>query len=672
MSNSAEATRSVLLVGQGGAGKTALAEALLARAGVDIHRGGIFDTDDEERARERSLGLATATLTWRDQRLALLDSPGGAEAIGDAFGAMPAADAALFVIDASVGLGPQHDELWEATGEAGLPRLAVFNQLDKAQARFQAHVDALREQVGKAIAPIHMPLGIGEDFGGVIDLLSRRAVRRVDGQRYEGEIPEEYVEQAERNREWLVEAIVENDDELLMRYLDGETPTYEELSALLASGVASGSFCPVMCASAEEGRGLKMLADALVDLVPSPVERPAGDLDAARVIEGPPAAYVAKTIADPYVGRISVLRVLAGELTPDGQLVVDRTGQTARLRGLVGLTGREQSSIERAAVGDVVGCTKLEDVVTGDVLYASGAPVSLEVPRPPRGHYRVVVRAAGGSEDDKLPGALARVAEEDPSLEISRDDSGRQLVLSSYGPEHVAVVAAKIKRTFGVDVETAPVPIAYRETVRGEGRGLGRHVKQSGGHGQYGIAELIVSPRPRGEGTEFSDEIVGGVIPRQFIPSVEKGVDEAMGRGVLGGYPVVDVKVRLVDGKHHSVDSSDVAFQTAGSLGFRAAAQDAGIVLLEPMAEVKVTVPEAQVGDAMGDLSARRGRIVGTESGGQGRSIVTAVVPESETANLVPELRALTSGAARVEMAPAGYGETPEHIAREVVAQQEE
>ncbi|MFO8074892.1 MAG: elongation factor G, partial [Egibacteraceae bacterium] len=654
------------------AGKTALAEALLARAGVEIPRGGILDTDDEERARGRSLGLATATMTWRDQRLALLDAPGGAEAIGDAYGAMPAADAALFVIDASVGLGPQHDELWEATGEGGLPRLAVLNQLDKAQARFQDRIDALREQVGKAIAPIHMPLGIGEDFGGVIDLLSRRAVRRVDGQRYEGEIPEEYVEQAERNREWLVEAIVENDDELLMRYLEGETPTYEELSAVLASGVASGSFCPVMCASAAEGRGLKMLADALVDLVPSLVEQPPGDLDADRVGSGPPAAYVAKTIADPYVGRISVLRVLAGELTPDSQLVVDRTGQTARLRGLVGLSGREQSSLERATAGDVVGCTKLEDVVTGDVLYAAGAPVSLEVPRPPRGHYRVVVRAAGGSEDDKLPGALARVAEEDPSLDISRDDSGRQLVLSTYGPEHVAVVAAKIKRTFGVEVETGPVPIAYRETVRGEGRGLGRHVKQSGGHGQYGIAELIVSPRPRGEGTEFSDEIVGGVIPRQFIPSVEKGVDEAMGKGVLGGYPVVDVKVRLVDGKHHSVDSSDVAFQTAGSLGFRAAAQDAGIVLLEPMTEVKVTVPESQVGDVMGDLSARRGRIVGTESGGQGRSIVTAVVPESETANLVPELRALTSGAARVEMAPAGYSDTPEHIAREVVAQQEE
>ncbi len=672
MSNSAEATRSVLLVGQGGAGKTALAEALLARGGVDIPRGGILDTDDEERARERSLGLATATMTWRDQRLALLDAPGGAEAIGDAYGAMPAADAALFVIDASVGLGPQHDELWAATGEAGLPRLAVFNQLDKAQARFQDHVDALREQVGKAIAPIHMPLGIGEDFGGVIDLLSRRAVRRVDGQRYEGEIPEEYVEQAERNREWLVEAIVENDDELLMRYLEGETPTYEELSSLLASGVASGSFCPVMCASAAEGRGLKMLADALIELVPSLTAQPPGDLDAARVADGPPAAYVAKTIADPYVGRISVLRVLAGELTADSQLVVDRTGQTARLRGLVGLTGREQSSLERATAGDVVGCTKLEDVVTGDVLYASGAPVRLDVPRPPHGHYRVVIRAAGGADDDKLPGALARVAEEDPSLEIGRDDSGRQLVLSSYGPEHVAVVAAKIKRTFGVNVETAPVPIAYRETVRREGRGLGRHVKQSGGHGQYGIAELIVAPRPRGEGMEFSDEIVGGVIPRQFIPSVEKGVEEAMGKGVLAGYPVVDVEVRLVDGKHHSVDSSDVAFQTAGSLGFRAAAEDAGIVLLEPMAEVRVTVPESQVGDAMGDLSARRGRIVGTESGGQGRSVVTAVVPESETANLVPELRALTSGAARVAMTPAGYSETPDHIAREVVARQQE
>lgn len=668
MTISAEATRSVLLVGQGGAGKTTLAEALLARAGVDVPRAGVLDTDEEERNRGRSLGLAVASFTTRDTRVALLDAPGGAEAIGDAFGAMPAADAALFVIDATVGPGPQHEELWDAATAAGLPRLAVLNGLDKPQATFQAHVDALRERVGKAIAPIHIPLGLGEDFNGVIDLLSRRSVQLIDGQRVEGDIPEEYTEQAEANREWLVEAIVEYDDDLLMRYLDGETPSYEELSRLLAQGVASGSFCPVLCASATEGRGLRMLSDAIVDLVPSIVAHPAGDVDAARVVDGPPAAYVAKTIADPFVGRISVLRVLAGELTPDAQLTVGRTGETARLRGLVALTGREQAGLSRAVAGEVVGCTKLDDVRTGDVLHAAGAPVEIAVPTPPPAHYRLVVRAAGGAEDDKLPGALARIAEEDPSLVLDRDDSGRLLVLASYGPEHVAVVAARLKRIFGVDVETAPVPIAYRETLRKEGKGLGRHVKQSGGHGQYGVAEVIAAPQPRGEGVAFSDEIVGGVIPRTFIPSVEKGVHEAIGRGVLAGYPVVDVQVRLVDGKHHSVDSSDMAFQTAGSLAFRAAAEDAGIVLLEPLMEVSVSVPEANVGDAMGDLSARRGRIVGTESGGQGRTVVTAVVPQSETANLVPELRALTSGTARVDMTPAGYSEAPEQTAREVVA----
>ena len=667
MGRTADRTRSILLLGHGGSGKTALAEALLDRAGVEIPRGGVFDTDPEERERECSLGLSVASFDWRDHRIALLDAPGRAESYGDAFAALPAADAALFVVDAATGLGPQHDELWEACDKIGVPRLVVLSQLDRAQAKYQDRIDALRGRTGKAIAAIHMPLGVGEEFEGVIDLMRMRAVRVVDGKRVEGDVPEERRDQAERNRADLVESIVEHDDELLERYLDGETPSVEELDAVLARGVASGGFCPVLCASATEGRGMKMLADALVDLVPSIVDRPLVDVGDDSVEDAPPACVVAKTVADPYVGRVSALRVVAGKLSGDDSLVVARTGQTVRLRGLLGLMGREHEPVERAVAGEVVGVAKLEDVRTGDVLHTAGRPVDLEPVTPPPGHYRVVVSAAGTGDEDKLSAGLARISEEDPSLRIERDDTGRHLVLAAYGPSHVSVATRRLARLFGVQVETGPVPVAYRETVRGTARAQGKHVKQSGGHGQYGIAEVIVSPVGRGEGFTFTDSIVGGVIPRQFIPSVEKGIREAMGRGILAGYPVVDVSVELVDGKHHSVDSSDVAFQTAGSLAFRAACEKAGMVLLEPVVEVVVTVEEELVGDVMGDLSSRRGRISGTDRDEQGRTVVTAHVPEAETATYVAELRSLTSGAGRVSIHHVGYEEVPEYAARQVV-----
>ena len=667
MGRTADRTRSILLLGHGGSGKTALAEALLSRAGVEIPRGGVFDTDPEERERGCSLGLSVASFDWRDHRIALLDAPGRAEAYGDAFAALPAADAALFVVDAATGLGPQHDELWEACDAVGVPRLVVLTQLDRAQAKYQDRIDALRERTGKAIAAIHMPLGVGEEFEGVIDLMRMVAVRAVDGQRTEGDVPDERRDQAERNRADLVESIVEHDDDLLERYLEGETPTVEQLDAVLASGVASGGFCPVLCASATEGRGMRMLADALVDLVPSIAQRPAVDTGGSSVEDAPPACVVAKTVADPYVGRVSALRVVTGKLGGDDSLVVARTGETVRLRGLLGLMGREHEPVTEAVAGEVVGVAKLDDVRTGDVLHSAGHPVDLEPVEPPPGHYRVVVTAAGTGDEDKLSAGLARISEEDPSLRVERDDTGRHLVLAAYGPSHVSVAVRRLARLFGVHVETGPVPVAYRETARGTARAQGKHVKQSGGHGQYGIAEVIISPLGRGEGFTFTDSIVGGVIPRQFIPSVEKGIREAMGKGILAGYPVVDVSVELVDGKHHSVDSSDVAFQTAGSLAFRAACEKAGMVLLEPVVEVVVTVDEELVGDVMGDLSSRRGRIAGTDRDARGRTVVAAHVPEAETATYVAELRSLTSGGGRVSIRHVGYEEVPEYAARQVV-----
>ena len=650
--------RNVVLVGHGGTGKTALAEALLAVAGESGPRGGVLDVEPEERERGHSLGLGVATLRWQGHKLNLLDTPGSPDAVGDAYPALTAADVALFVVDAAAGVQPQHDELWDACAEIGLPRVVVLNKLDKPTASYQANVDALRERYGKPLAPVHMPIGVGEEFTGVIDLLHATAVARVDGKRTQIDIPAERADQAARNRELLVEAIVEQDDELLLRYLDGDVPEAKELASCFARDIASGGFFPVLCASATAQLGVRLLADFIVEEGPSPHGRG----------ESSPAAYVAKTLSDPYVGRITVLRVLAGRLSGDDTLTVERTGDTVRVRSLFSLCGREQTPVAAAPAGDVVAVAKLEDVATGDVLF-SGEPVTVRRVLPPEPFHTVAVEPASAGDEEKLSLALARAADEDPSLRVERVEETGQLIVRGYGPQHIDVALARMARKFGVHVREVPPRIAYRETVRGSGSGVGKHVKQSGGHGQYGIAHVEVEPLPRDGGFEFEDRIVGGVIPRQFIGSVEKGVRDALGSGVLAGYPIVDVRVRLVDGKHHSVDSSDMAFQMAGSLAVRAAAEDAGLCLLEPIMEVAVTVPDELTGDIMGDLSARRGRIQGTEPAGPGRTVVRALVPQAELTTAVPELRSLTSGTGRLTMRYDHHDECPEHLAQRVVAQ---
>lgn len=650
--------RNVIFVGHGGTGKTTLAEALLAAGGVGDGRGGILDHEPEERDRTHSLSLGVASLTWQGHKINLLDTPGSPEAIGDAFPALRAADLAVFVVDATVGVQAQHDQVWAACDEIGLPRLVVLNKLDKENAAYQRDIDVLRERYGKSMAPVHMPIGVEREFTGIIDLLHFTAVEMVDGKRVSGDVPAERREQAERNREFLVEAIVENDDGLLERYLEGEVPEPKELAECFAAGIASCGFFPVLCSSAELGIGVHLLADFIVEEGPAP---DAGD--------GPTALYVPKTLSDPYVGHINVLRVLSGTLRQDDHLTVRRTGADVRLHQLFTLCGKEQTPVTEAPAGDICAVAKLDGVTTGDVLHAKDSPVEVEPVAPPEAYHRVGLRAASAGDEDKMSTALARLVEEDPSLRVDRDAETGQLVLRSYGPGHVDVALTRLRRKFGVHVEQVPVRIAYRETLRGPGRGLGRHVKQSGGHGQYGIAHIDVEPRGRGEGFEFEDAIVGGVIPNQFIPSVEKGVREAMAHGVLAGYPVVDVKVKLFEGKHHSVDSSQVAFEVAGSLAFRDAAQQAGMVLLEPYQEVAVTVPDELTGDVMGDLSSRRGRIQGTEpSPTPGRTVVRATVPEAELLHYTAELRSLSSGAGTVSMRYSHHDEVPENAARKVIA----
>lgn len=653
--------RNVLLVGHGGTGKTALAEALIGLGGAKGARGGLLDSEPEERERGNSLSLGVGWLHWRDHHINVLDAPGGDDAVGDAYPALAAADVVVFVVNAAASVQPQHDRLWSACNDMDLPRIVVLNQLDQQQASYQQCIDALRERCGKALAPVHMPIGTGAEFTGVIDLLRFVAVEKTSEGRAERDVPDSRRDQAERNREFLVEAIVEHDDDLLMAYLDGETPSADDLGKVFAAGIASGGFFPVLCTSVAAGIGIKLLADFLVTEAPAP--QPVTDQTAALVV---------KTLSDPYVGRINVLRMLGGVLHADDVLRVQRTGDKVRLHQVFRLQGGEHESVTEVPAGDIVAVAKLDDVRTNDVLDADGSGVEVEVATVPEPYFRMALQPASAGDEDKLSTALTRIAEEDPALRLARDPETNQLVASVYGPTHMAVVQSRLQRKFGVSVETVPVRIAYRETVRATAEGIGRHVKQSGGHGQYGIAHIRVEPAERGAGFTFHDQIVGGVIPRQYIGSVERGIVDAMAAGVLAGYPVVDIDVTVFDGKHHSVDSSDMAFQMAGALGFRAAAENAGLILLEPIDEVRVEVPDALTGDVMGDLSSRRGRIQGSGRAGPGIAVIAAHVPRAELVRYAADLRSLTSGAGSLQITPSHYEQVPEHIAARIIAESKE
>jgi elongation factor G len=656
-----ERIRNALVLGHTGVGKTALVEALLAEAGRATH-GGVLDQDPEERERGHSLALGVASFEFDGHRLNLLDAPGGADVIGDAYPALLAADLALFVVDATVGIRPQHEQMWRVCEQLDVPRVLFLNKFDLDRARYQDRIDELRERHGDRIAPVHMPLGIHDEFDGVIDLLHGVAVEVVDGEPIEEPVPDERKEQADRNRQALVEAVVENDDELLERYLDGEEPSTEQLAELFAHGIAETGFFPVLVGSAATGVGIDLLLRFLIEECPSPAEAPH-----PLPHDGPTVAYVAKTFSDQYVGRINLLRILSGELHPDDHLVVQRTNEDQRLRQLVRLCGRDQSPVDSAAAGDLVAVVKLDGVATGDLLTSAGVDVEVDAPHAPQGFHRVVLHPASASDDDKMWLAFHRILQEDPSIRVDLDPVMGTRIVSFQGPAHVEVTVARLERKYGVHVTVEPAPIDFRETIRRPATGIGKHVKQSGGHGQYAIAHVELTPLPRGEGFAFTDDIKGGVIPNQYIPSVEKGILEAMQQGPLGGYPVVDVGARVFDGRYHSVDSSDAAFQMAGILAFRTAVEAADPILLEPVAAVELVVPEELTGAEMSDLSARRGRILGTEPAGPGRTRVQAHVPEAELTSFVAEFRALTSGAGEVTMRYDHHEEVPDAVAERLL-----
>ncbi len=670
--------RNVALVGHSGAGKTTLAEALLFSAKAIPRLGRVedgtatCDFDPEEVKRTMSLSTALAAFETGGYRINMLDTPGYADFSAEVTAALSVADLAVVVVSAVDGVEVRTEAVWEMAADLGVARMVFVSKLDRERASFTRTLDELRDRFGSGIAPLELPIGEEGAFSGVADLLSDTAVTYKGAIATTGPIPDDLADNEHAVREALVEGIVVGDDTLMERYLDGDVPSYPELEAALAGGVASGSVFPVVCGSATKEIAIDRLAALICEIGPAPdaktvtVAAGGDDHEVACDPTGPPLARVFKTIADPYVGRISLLRVISGTIRPDATLVNSRTHEEERLHTLETLRGKEAVAVPEAKAGDIVAVPKLASAATGDTLAPKGTPVTL--PPLPFGQtsLSIAVTPRSKADEDKLMTGLHRLQDEDPTLVVTRNDETHQTVLSGTGETHLAVVAERLQRKYGVEVATEELRVAYRETITAAAEAEGKHKKQSGGHGQFGVASIRIEPLDRGAGYEFVDKIVGGAIPRQFIPAVDKGIAETMASGGLLGYPVVDVRVTCFDGKYHPVDSSEVSFKMAGSLAFKAALEQAKPVLLEPIARIEVTAPASSQGDVLGDLNARRGRVLGTETTNAGDQVVVALVPEAEIQRYAVDLRSLTAGRGTFRLEHDHYDVVPAPIAAKV------
>ena len=666
--------RNVALVGHGGAGKTTLTEALLHRAGA-LNRPGrvedhttVSDFEPEEHKRNLSVGVALAPFEWDDHKINILDCPGYADFTPEAVAALRVADLAVFVVSAVEGVEVQTEVMWHAAAALGIPRLVFVNKLDRERASFERTLQQLQDTFGAGIAPLELPIGEEAEFVGVADLLSDTAITYEAGQSTTGPIPQDMAVREHSVHDSLVEGIVVADDELMERYLDGDIPSYTELEKTLAHGVASAQVFPVLCGSATKEVAIDRLATFICEIGPSPLDRPpvairAGDTEGEVPPDpdGIPLAWAWKTVVDRHVGKISLFKVISGTVKSDLVLVNSRTHTDERMHGLFTLRGKEQIPADTFSVGDIGAVAKLSDVLTGDTLAAKGSPVTVITAAADEPALQIGIRPKSKGDEDKLMTGLHRLQDEDPTLTVRRDDETHQTLLGGTGETHLAIVTERLSRKFGVEVETEDVVVPYRETVTGNSEAEGKHKKQSGGHGQFGVCNIRMRPAERGAGFEFIDEVVGGAIPRQFIPAVQKGIEEAMAMGGVHGWPVVDISVTLFDGKFHSVDSNEMSFRMAGGAAFHEAMEKAQPILLEPVSKLEVVVPAASQGDVMGDLNSRRGRVQGTETM-DNECVITALVPTSEILRYAIDLRSMTGGRGRFTTEHDHYDTMPQNL----------
>ncbi len=666
--------RNILIVGHGGAGKTSLVEAVLHATGATNRIGRVedgttvTDFEPEETRKQISVSLAVAPVEHDGFKVNLLDAPGYADFVGDVRAALPAADAVLFVVSAVEGVETQTEVVWTMAEELGLPRAFFINKLDRDRASFARALDGIQGAFGKACPPLYLPIGEEHDFRGLVGLLSGRAIAYDGGTRAEGDVPADLQEAASGLREQLIEAIIQEseDEELMDRYLGGDEIAPTDLIPDLEQAVAAGRLFPVLAGAATRNIGVVELLEVCTQAFPSPTERPPVEGRRADPA-GPLAAYVFKTISDPYVGRMNLFRVLSGTFLPDSTVFNSAKGKDERVGHLLTVRGKAQEPADKVVAGDIGAVAKLADTATGDTLCAKDDPVRLPAPSMPDPLLPIAIAPKSRGDEEKLSSGLGRTEAEDLTLRVERNPETKQTILWGMGENHIEVTLERLKRKYGVEVVQVPLLLPYKETFKSPVRALGRHVKQSGGHGQYGICNIEVEPLPRGGGFEFVDKIYGGAIPNQFIPSVEKGVRKAMEDGLVAGYPVVDIRVTLYDGKFHTVDSSDMAFQIAGGLAMKEAAAQADTVLLEPVLELEVLVPDDYVGDILGDLSSRRGRVVGTDPVGTGRTLVRATAPEAEVVRYAIDLRSMTRGRGSFARRFSHYEELPSHMATKVI-----
>jgi elongation factor G len=678
----AASIRNVAVVGHGGCGKTQLVSALLFSAGM-INRLGLVDDgttvtdyDEEEIARKHTLGAGLAYVEWSKTKINLIDTPGFGNFFAEVRAGLRVADAALVVVDAVAGVEVQTEKAWQAAEELGLPRLICVNRLDRDRASLDRTVDSLRETLGRAVVPIQLPIGEDKHFTGVVDLVNQKAFTfPADGssKMTEGPVPGAMDGAVAAAREALVEMVAEADETLMERFFEAGTLTQEELVSGLRNATAAGKLFPVVCASGLQNVGAQTLLDAILTYLPSPAERPFQAIAGGQKVErqtdenAPYAAFVWKTVADQFAGRITLFRVYQGVLKSDSTVVNATRGTQERLGHLVAIQGKTHVPVPEVRAGDLGAVAKLKDTRTSDTLADKAAGLTFEpiAFSEPVLSYAIEPKSRG--DEDKISSSMHRLEEEDGTIRYARDPQTHELLLSGQGQLHIEVTVAKLKRRFGVEVNLKPPRIPYRETITARVEAHGRHKKQTGGHGQFGDCKIRMEPLPRGSDFEFVDEIFGGSIPRQFIPAVEKGIQESRLRGYLAGYPVVDFRVVLTDGQYHDVDSNELSFKTAGWLAFKDGMSKARPTLLEPVMNVEVYAPSDYAGDLMGDLNGRRGRISGMEPRGH-MTAIKAQVPMAEMLTYEQHLTSVTGGRGSYHMEYSHYDEVPSHLQQKVIA----
>ena len=676
--------RNIAVVGHGATGKTSLGEAFLYVSGKTDRLGRVdegtssLDFEPEEQKRHISISAAASFFDWDKHKVNIIDTPGDANFATDTINVMHVVDSALVVVDAVGGIEFQTEKVWEYADDFSLPRMIFVNKMDRERADFFRVVDSVKKKLGKKATPLFLPIGAEESFTGLIDLLNMKALifEGNKGAFKTTDIPADMAENAKSYRDSMVEDIAEGDEALMDKYLEAGELSLDELKSGLRRAVVAGDLIPVICGSALKTIGIRPLMDLIVACMPSPLDRgavsgtiPGKDEKVERKpdVKDPFSAFVFKTFADPYAGKLTLFRVFSGSVTSDFNFYNTNRRISERFGNFFYLEGKTQKPAEVLVAGDIAAVAKLKETTTGDTICDEKAPIIFEkiAAIPPIMSFAVQPKTKG--DEEKIMSSLHRLIEEDPSISVNRNEQTKEIILSGMGQVHIEVAVERLKRKFGVDVALSIPKVPYKETIKGKTKVQGKYKKQSGGRGQFGDTWLEIEPLPRGGGFEFVDKIVGGVIPRQYIPAVEKGIVEAMNEGVVAGYPVVDVRVSLVFGSYHTVDSSEMAFKIAGSMGFKKGILECQPTLLEPIVNIDIEIPEEYMGDVIGDLNGRRGRVLGMETKGS-HQIIKGLVPLAEVLSYAPDLRSITSGRGTFTYTHSHYEEVPPFLAEKIIA----